>query len=201
MTTITTPRFSLFENARAKLPNEQTLTLADAAEIIKNPTPQALHETERLINLRAGGTRESDQYAYCKASLPHATFGGVYKRRRRGGLDTPSGLVVLDIDCAQDAAGLRDRLAEDTYTALAFVSGGGDGVKIVVWVDPVPSDTERYESARRLAAMTYEARHGIEINRPILHVGHLCPLSPDPDVRLCLRAMPLHWSLIKTEEV
>lgn len=69
--------------------------------------------------------------------LPYFTPGGVFSYCNREGLLVPSGLFVVDIDhleSAELAADLRDRLFQDPYlsTALAFVSPGATGVKLLL---------------------------------------------------------------------
>lgn len=72
-----------------------------------------------------------------KTKLPSICFSGKFSRRANDGLIEHSGLVAIDFDHLGDRLSeFRNRIIQDKYTYIAFVSPSGDGLKIVVRIPP-----------------------------------------------------------------
>jgi len=129
--------------------------------------------------LAAGDTAKAD---LLKKRLPAFTAAGVFSKRCKTGLDTPSGCLIVDVDkldSMEIAEALRDALGADPHVLAAFVSPSGRGVKAVVYVGTCADDKEAKSIFRALAeylATTYSIQtdpSGKDVCRP-------CFVSHDP---------------------
>ena len=98
-----------------------------------------------------------------KRNLPCVTFSGVFV----GGhalknLVGHSGLICLDFDAERNplisghAADWRDKLADDPFVKLAFVSARGNGVAVVVRIEP-----ERHDQAFDALCAYFRGTYGV----------------------------------------
>ena len=163
-----TIQFSLFTTPVSRGPHRaETWTLADLHNAIKAghwwdviaPIREiAPHKQEK----DESGKRKSalaQRYSDLKdKTLPYAVFSGTWDPRHRhadgfnckakecpgNGLLQPSGLRLLDIDDLHDGEGewIFAAIDEGTlpWAAAAWTSTGGDGIHIVAWLDPAPTD-------------------------------------------------------------
>src|SRR5258706_9164334 len=82
-----------------------------------------------LAKKKKGGWDEN------KKNLPCFTPSGTFRTRNDWDLLDYSGLVHLDYDGVTDAANLKDRLIKSPFCQAAFISPGGEGVKVFVRVN------------------------------------------------------------------
>ena len=134
-------------------------------------------------------------YGRLKGNLPYFTPSGTWPGDDR--TDTSqtahTSLLVADLDHMQrrelDPAGIRDRAGELSYVRVAFISPGGDGVKVVGEVTPPLSPGERTLHVRAWQAFVEALVRDLDIpidvsdpqNRNLLR---LCYLSDDPGIRV-----------------
>jgi hypothetical protein len=136
------------------------------------------HPIERLRYLRA--TRGQAAYNAAKQRLDAVTFGGTFApTRSKTTLVQHSGLVHGDLDHLNDLQAVKQRLCVDPALAYAFVSPGGDGLKVGVHVEPVEEDAS-YKHAWQILTDYFHTRYGVTWDPSGKDVCRLCFVSWDP---------------------
>ena len=159
-------------------------------------SPDLARLTETARQLAHGDDPEA--YREFKATkLPAATFAGTFRKgeRKASGLDTHSGLVVLDYDHLDDVAAAYLAVAADRHTVIAFISPSGDGLKVVVAVDPVPTNADEHLSAWETAVGYYDGLLGAEADPSGKDLPRLTFLAYDPDALLNRDATLMIWAV------
>lgn len=82
-----------------------------------------------------------------KKSLPGYCFSGTFSNRSKIGLKKHSGLLVLDFDKVEDVQVLKDSIIDLPFVFSAFISPGGEGLKVLVRIPPEPENHELYYTA------------------------------------------------------
>jgi len=111
-----------------------------------------------------------------KKQLPAICFSGKFKRRANNGLIQHSGLIAIDFDGLNERLfEIRQRMISDKYTYACFLSPGGNGLKIIVKIPPIPENHEKY-----FQGLKYY------YNEPTLDelkdIGRICYESFDPNI-------------------
>lgn len=90
--------------------------------------------------VRQATTKEAREAA--KLKLPYFTPCGVFDERKNAGLNKHSGLISIDIDKIDPSEmnEIKSYLYADEYTFAGFVSASGNGLCILVKVDPKKHD-------------------------------------------------------------
>ena len=159
--------FSRVTNAHSR----KTVTLIEFAGLVRSDKYRNDIEKVRE-SLASGNKTKADKL---KLKLPAVTPSGVFSYRRQGQEYTHSGLLCLDFDhCGK---GAKEPLSSDKYTVLAFVSPSGDGVKLLVRIDP-----SKHTESFRFAQAYYRVHYGLEVDRQCSDVTRPCFLSYDPEV-------------------
>lgn len=73
-----------------------------------------------------------ERRAYKQANFDFCTPGGVFTQRKRDGLASYSGFLVMDIDHVSDPSRLLQKAIYDWQPSLAFVSPSGEGCKMFI---------------------------------------------------------------------
>ncbi|MCL4283401.1 MAG: hypothetical protein KJZ58_14210 [Flavobacteriales bacterium] len=125
-----------------------------------------------------------------KDALPIVVWAGKFSQRGNANLTAHAGLLVLDYDKLEpDAlATLRAKVVADPHTFGAFTSPSGNGLKVVVRIEPRPASNEEHAHAWQVVADHYG--HGPDASGK--NVERVCFLSHDPDVYINEGAEPLH---------
>ena len=138
-------------------------------------------DTARLVaEVRAAvAAGDEDAKAAAKIMLWSFTPAGVVaptSRRVKVGIvwQERTLLVAVDIDHADDAPGLRDKLAALPEVAAVWVSASGQGAKALIAVDDVGETAESYTRAWfaascRLEMLGYPMEHRTKIDIPGLY--------------------------------
>ena len=121
-----------------------------------------------------------------KRALPAFTPAGVFTVRHPAHLITQSGLVGLDYDLppTADVAAVRAAAAALPTTVGAFVSPGGQGVKVLVHVSKLLPYADAYAGA----VLAYDAHVAYASDPKCKDVARLCFVSHDPDAYINLHA-------------
>lgn len=81
-----------------------------------------------------------------KKKLPGVTFGGIFKHRKKDGLEVHSEMAILDFDYVESAKELRDYIFENyQFIRAAWISPSGKGVKALARIPLVYNDKEYKE--------------------------------------------------------
>lgn len=123
--------------------------------------------------------------------LPFVTPAGIFNTRCERDMLQPSGMFVVDIDHLRpdgEAARVRDLLFDDPVLRpeLAFVSPGGDGVKLFVSYRLGKDDTvgTSFRTAMQAAWDYLRLRYQLEADRANSDLCRGCLLCHDPDARI-----------------
>jgi hypothetical protein len=163
-------RFSLFQSFR-NAHSRKTISLAEFTELVRGEKYRREIESIRK-SLARGDKKSADRQ---KLMLPAVTPSGVFSYRKIGQPFTHSGLLCLDFDhCGCNA---KTGLSCDKYTALAFVSPGGQGLKVFVRVDP-----DRHAQSFDFAQHYYREQYDLDADRQCSDVTRLCFASYDPEL-------------------
>ena len=127
-----------------------------------------------------------DSYTSLKATLPAATFSGVFQDRTDATMVSHSGLIGVDLDhlarAGLDAESVRDACAALPYTVAAFVSPSGDGVKVFALVTPVPETDAEHRRAWAQVVEAYSDVAPVDVSDPATkNPARLCFLAHDLD--------------------
>lgn len=115
-----------------------------------------------------------------KRSLPSVTIGGVFKERTSDGLIEHSGFLCLDIDKFND----RTALLQDKYTYALFSSTSGNGIAVVVRINP-----DKHKESYRWLENYYFSNYGIAVDPAPKNVASLRYVSYDPDIYINTRSL------------
>ena len=148
---------------------------------------RGLDKETRLLNVLHQTDR--DAYTKHKLKLPAVTWSGCFKQRKT--LIAHSGLIVLDFDNV-DIGELLSEIHDDTHVLLAFVSPSGNGVKVVVRVEPVPASAKEHAVAFQAVCNAFE--HYGDIDASGKDINRLCFLAHDPRALYHRIYTPIEWS-------
>ena len=145
--------------------------------------------------------RGTAAYTQLKHLLPAVCWGAYLPDgRKQSDLDGLTGLVFLDWDQHEGApnAELREaekaRFAQLEGVVACYKSCGGDGLHIVVAVDPVPTDKFEYAQAWRCCVQKFQLRAGKGNDISVKNANRLAIVSADPAAHINLAAPPLQWT-------
>ena len=71
-----------------------------------------------------------------KRNLPYVTISGEFSKRNNDGLIRHSGFICIDIDKIENTGELFGRVITDQFVYAAFRSASGNGIAIVIKIDP-----------------------------------------------------------------
>lgn len=127
--------------------------------------------------------------------LPAFTPAGVFSRRNRNGLVSHSGLLVLDYDDIEDRnlAQVKEIATGAAHTAAAFVSPSGNGIKVLVAVEPKPTDAVSHTAAWRAAAAHYGELLSGAADSSGKDLPRLTLLAHDASAYFAEEVAPLTW--------
>ncbi|WP_188547705.1 BT4734/BF3469 family protein [Hymenobacter qilianensis] len=110
-----------------------TLTLAELHGVLVSPRYST--RTKALREATVDTARKA-----IKKTLDYVTPAGVFSHRANAGVQSLSGLLVLDFDHLPDVNAAWAALMADELLApglaMLFTSPSGDGLKAIVWTDP-----------------------------------------------------------------
>lgn len=129
--------FSLYDNPSHNgvtntTPNK-SITTAQCVEILKKDKPLI-----ELIRKEADKTKRDN----LKKKSAYVTFGGTFTTRAKENLICSSGYASFDLDILPNLEEIKQKLMEDKYIHLLFISPSGNGLKLVVKIPKVEDDAE-----------------------------------------------------------
>lgn len=126
---------------------------------------------DKVLALRSLG---GEEFAKAKSQLPAVTFAGEFITRAVSGIKSYTGLAVLDFDKIECPDDVKEQIAADPHTLLAFISPSGNGVKVVIKL----SGTADEYKARYEAALEYFKE--FKPDQATSDISRLCFMSYDP---------------------
>jgi len=108
-----------------------------------------------------------------KRSLPGVTISGTFSAREEQSLVEHSGFLCVDIDNFND----KTALIEDKYTYCVFRSVSGNGIAVIVKVNP-----EKHKESYRWLSHYYFATYGISVDQAPKNPASFRFVSYDPEL-------------------
>jgi len=120
-----------------------------------------------------------------KKSVPLVTVSGQFKERNASGIISHSGFICIDIDGIEPVqmVDVANKLWTDPYTYACFKSIRGNGLAVVVRIDPA-RHLDAFEGLERYYAQQYQ----ISIDRSCKDVSRTRFVSYDPSLYLNSRS-------------
>jgi len=161
-------KFSLFNKLFDTTP-EQTIDVNQLIEFVKYPYLKS--EIDRLRSL------DKIKYKEQKVKLPSVTLSGIFSERKDIHVLKHSGLIQIDFDDVSDYNKTRTALIDDPYTYVLFRSPSGNGIKMLVKVNP----SEETHTAQFLALEEYYLEEfDLQMDKNTKNVSRAMLLSYDP---------------------
>ena len=192
--------FSLFKNSA----DTRSIRTVDLAYIHQGIIAGAhgLDEITQTCNQLAVGDKNVYR-KYKSENLPCITFAGTFHpyKRKSNGLKQHAGYVVVDLDDFKSTVAVADMIVEikdNPAIKMIFTSPSGLGLKVIMPIDPLPSNADEHKAAWTACAEPFEELIGI--HDFILDTGgtdlpRLCYLCHDPRAILREKAIPTSWTL------
>ena len=145
-------------------------------------------------------TEPAEYKKYKEKELPAVTFSGTFPKGKRKAqhLSEHSGDVTLDIDglTAEQIPELLAALAQNPYVRLAFVSPSGVGIKVIVRVDPIPTNDIEHKGAYQACLDFFDdlaTEYGFTIDTSGKDCSRLCYLSHHHTAIVHTETPPIDW--------
>ena len=160
------------------------ITIAEALEeITRGHFAAEVAEVRRLVGIHG---KDSAEVKAAKLSLPAYLFSGqvngAVKQAMPEGRMDHSGILTLDFDGIEDPEIFRDALADDEHVIAAWISPSGNGVKGLLAIEHATTEDEH--KAAFLAAESYFAGQGLEMDSSGKNSNRLCFAGSDPDAKI-----------------
>jgi len=169
-------KFSLFANISDR--NPKTITLDQFEEMIAGG-----EWSDRVSKVR---TLDGVAKKNAKESMPAVTVSGVFAGGHKASdLVEHSGLICMDFDLKDNpvlAGGVdsvREQLAGDQYSALAFISVGGAGLAVICKVA-----SQHHKESFEWLSSYYQKQYGLKADESCKDVSRLRYVSWDADAEL-----------------
>jgi len=160
-----------------------TITLQEAAESVTGQ--ENAPAVAKIRQLLAVG--EIEKATAKKKELSAIMFSGTFKKRNSDSIIQHSGLMVLDFDhCGTEK---KAKLAADPHSVLCFVSPSGDGLKLVIRIEP---DAEQHGASFDAARIYFSEKYRLNVDPSGRDVSRLCFVSHDPDAIFHAESEVLH---------
>ena len=124
---------------------------------------------------------------YKEKNLPAVTFSGTFPKGKRKAqhLIRHSGYITIDVDglTANQIASLLAELAQMPHVVLAFISPSGLGIKVIVRVNPIPTNDLEHKGAYQACLDFFEDladEYEFEVDTTGKDCSRLCYLAHDP---------------------
>lgn len=164
--------FSLYSNLLS-VDSDELIDINQLIEIIKFG-----YLKEEIGLLRT--LSDKKEYNHLKQTqLPCVTLSGNFIHRSNKGILEHSGLIQIDIDQVNNYAETFKKLCKDPFTYVCFRSPGGNGIKIIVKINP--SAETHFEQFKALEQY-YKTEYNITIDPSCKDLARCMLLSYDPDL-------------------
>lgn len=136
----------------------------------------------------------SDEKGKIKGSLPNATISGYFDKRGNNHLVSHSGFILIDIDDLGDSINDTIKvLRDDPYTYALFKSVSGNGLGVVIKIDP-----EKHLQSFKSLEHYYSFNYNLRVDPACKDVARTRFVSHDPDTYINKKA--LEFDLLINDE-
>lgn len=124
--------------------------------------------------------KDKKERSYLKRTkLPCVTLSGTFTKRNKEHLEEHSGLIQIDIDDLEEYDAVFKTLTSDPYTFVAFKSPSGNGLKLIIKINPdVGTHLEQFLALQKY----YLDEYSIEIDGACKDIARCMLLSYDPNI-------------------
>jgi hypothetical protein len=170
---VDSPKFTFFSNLlEADIP-QKDIIMDELVGMIK---AGAVKNT--IERLRKADSKE-DYKLIKKSQLPCVTLSGTFTHRDSKSLIRHSGYMQVDLDNVPEFDEIFENISYDIYTLACFKSPGGNGIKVIVKINPSNvTHTQQFYALERY----YKENYNIEIDRSCKDVARAMLLSYDPNI-------------------
>ena len=170
------------------------MSLGEVAEAVRVGGWGVLRWADAVSRVRSAESAEA-RAKIKREELAAWSLSGEFRERGDANLAAHSGLLSYDFDHVAEAEVLRDEVGRLPYVRLAFVSPSGEGVKVVVEVEPAPRDAEEHREAWKRVEAVLEDNVGREASSDEVCVNaeRLCFVSHDAGAVYREAAVGLEW--------
>ena len=157
----------------------KSLTIVDVYRtIIEDPTLPTI--TKKLRSIKDKDERKQFKSTY----FPSVLFGGTFKKRGIDGLETPSNLLIVDLDDLGDlkkVEKLKETLSQDKTLdpVLLFVSPSGNGLKVVVNIGQEIKGDEDFKRSFKAVKNYLKKTYSLEVDESGKDISRGCFLPYD----------------------
>lgn len=165
--------FSYFAGGIKRVKPTATWSLSNALEYIREGRNRA-----KVEELRAATDPAVQDVK--KSQLDYVTFSGVFTKRDSLYLESRSGLAMLDFDNVANVRETKLQLCTDPHVLACFISPRGNGLKVLLQVDPEADQRDAYLDA----GLYFRKELGllITVDKGCHDVTRATFLSYDPEV-------------------
>lgn len=164
-------QISIYRNAK----DSTSLEVQDIFQFLEDVRSGKYKDlVERIRNESDIATRK-----HLKESCPMVTISGTFSKRRRADLIKHSGLICIDIDniAPHFFVKLAEDIWTDKYVYAAFKSISGNGIAVIIQIDPL-----RHEDAFEGLARYFAENYQIAIDRSCKDITRARFISYDPSM-------------------
>ena len=166
--------FSYYNNLFSTKENDGVFDINELIETIKHG-----YLNKPIQKLRTTTDKEVKKKIK-QSEIPAIALSGTFKERNSKGLISHSGLIQIDIDDISDRyETLFNGLVDDMYSYVCFRSPSGNGIKVIVKINPSEeTHLEQFYALERY----YKEEYNIEIDRACKDIARTMLLSSDPNI-------------------
>jgi hypothetical protein len=165
---------TIFKNIK-QIDGGDDFPIADIMEAVKGG--QWKEKIDYYRSLPENNEAEIKAKKIAKTNLPYFTGSGTFAKRKDTGLKAHSGRLILDIDYVEDPEEVKKMVGADPFTEYCFTSVGGEGVAVIVKIDP----NRHLESWKALSSY-YKRRFGLPIDKATKDLSRARFVSYDPNL-------------------
>jgi hypothetical protein len=165
--------FSYYNNLLSAKSPDNEFNINELIEVIKYGYIKK--EVEALRNVEDKKIRAKLK----QSKLPCVTLSGTFKKRSKDYLQEHSGLMQVDIDEVKDFNNVYNKIIADEFTFVTFKSPSGNGIKVIVKVNPsIDTHLEQFMALQKY----YNDTYNIEIDSACKDIARCMLLSYDPNL-------------------
>lgn len=183
----------------------QTVGIEDVYKMVSHPSKEL---QTALSRLRAVREIDIKQYASLKRMLPYFVCGSFNPPFRRSENFAYTQCFVLDIDHlsvkGMNAGVLLDALRQDDEIAMAYVSPGQDGIKVLFKLKERCYDVGLFSLFYKMFANAFSVKYNLQqvLDKRTCDVTRACFLSCDVDAYYNADAVPVDMNVfLPTDDV
>lgn len=165
--------FSFYKNLLSAKEPDNEFDINQLIEVIKYGYVK--NEIQSLRSLKDKHERSRLK----QSKLPCVTLSGIFSERNKNHLQEHSGLLQIDIDDLDEFDPVFNTLIKDPYTFVAFKSPSGNGIKLIVKINPsIDTHLEQFLALQKY----YLEEYTIEIDGACKDIARCMLLSYDPNI-------------------